>query len=80
MKMNGKVLSMQTVRFNFRIKGETLSRSVMLVLAVKAALLLILWLSFFSRVPTLTSNDLAATLLGPIESAVLPKEKVSHDR
>ena len=50
-------------RYAFIFKGSTLSRDITLLLAVKAALLLVLWLIFFSSASTPTQGDVAATVL-----------------
>ena len=51
-------------RYGFKFKGATLSRDITLVLVVKAALLLVLWLAFFSSAPTPSQDDVAASVLG----------------
>lgn len=56
-------------RYGFRFKGATLSRDITVVLVVKAALLLMLWLVFFSNAPVPSSGDVAATVLGSGDSS-----------
>jgi len=52
-----------SARYGFKFKGSTLSRDITIVLALKTALLLILWLAFFSDAQAPGSNDVAAVVL-----------------
>jgi len=53
-----------SARYGFKFRGATLSRDITIVLAVKVALLLVLWLAFFSNAPAPSPGDVAATVLG----------------
>ena len=50
-------------RFGFRSGEGMLSREITVVLALKMALLLLLWLMFFSDAFVLTSDGVTAALL-----------------
>jgi len=64
-------------RYGFKFKGATLSRDITIVLVVKAALLMLLWLAFFSSAPVLTPGHVAATVLesGDFSGTVSEKAK-----
>jgi len=51
-------------RYGFKFRGATLSREITVVLAVKAVLLLMLWLAFFSAAPAPNPGDVTASVLG----------------
>lgn len=48
----------------FSSKDGTLARDITLTLAIKAALLLVLWRLFFSHAPVTGPGDVADVLLG----------------
>ena len=56
---------------NSRDKRVTLSRDITVVLAVKAVLLLMLWLLFFRATPVTTSGDVAAAILNSGRNAAV---------
>ena len=56
---------------NSKFHDVKLSREITIVLAVKLALLLILWLVFFSGAPVSTPNAVVSAVLGPGDNSVV---------